>query len=121
MPGAGVPCLGERDQLVDVQSAGAVDGAASYGEYHWPPVRVQRWLCSGAVTASALSTSARVLQPSLSASTHAVVEDLHLTTAIEPPLCGAQDGIDVCQAFVQPTSPPGNTIVGVARHLLAEP
>lgn len=51
----------------------------------------------------------------------AFVEGLHLTAAIEPPLCGAEDGIDLCQAFVQPTGPPGNTLVCVVRHLIAEP
>ncbi|GGT84563.1 hypothetical protein GCM10010289_00070 [Streptomyces violascens] len=50
-----------------------------------------------------------------------VVEGLHLTTAIEPPLCGAENGIDPCQALVQPTGPLGNTIVSVARHLVADP
>lgn len=51
----------------------------------------------------------------------AVVEVLHLTTAIEPPLCGAENGIDLCQALVQPTGALGNMIVGVARHLVADP
>ncbi|MFC9122880.1 transposase [Streptomyces sp. NPDC057067] len=51
----------------------------------------------------------------------AVPEGLHLTTAIEPPLCGAKDGIDLCQARMQPTAPLGNTIVGVARQLVADP
>lgn len=48
-------------------------------------------------------------------------EDLHPHNAIELPLRGAENGIDLCQAFVQLTGPPGNTILGVARHLLAEP
>ncbi|MFJ5636576.1 transposase [Streptomyces goshikiensis] len=36
-------------------------------------------------------------------------------------LRGAENGIDLCQALVQPTGPPGNTIVGFARHLVADP
>ncbi|WP_435848412.1 transposase [Streptomyces goshikiensis] len=42
-------------------------------------------------------------------------------TAIEPPLRGAENGIDLCQALVQPTGPQGNTAVAVARHLVADP
>jgi len=36
-------------------------------------------------------------------------------------LCGAKNGIELCQHLVQLTGPQGNTIVGIPRHLLAEP
>jgi hypothetical protein len=43
---------------------------SSYQEYQVPPVRVQVPVTVGAVTASSRRTSARVLQPSWSASIH---------------------------------------------------
>ncbi|GKQ38476.1 hypothetical protein ALMP_50070 [Streptomyces sp. A012304] len=62
---SGVPGFGERYDVVDV---GGMTVWSSYQEYQLPPVRVQRPVLVGGVTASSSRTSARVLHPSRSAS-----------------------------------------------------